>query len=381
MVNFMNFMTFNVKPFLQYEEKWCNTMNYFNPYVDPFETHLTSKLAYDDNEAYNKYPEHNWIYDKLKISQSQGIMSGKLEDIVNKNIDSHIFPIFIKPRWGNKTGGSKNCYKIKSKDELHKYKHIEDMMWCEFIPDREGMTDFFILNGKIVHQITYNYSDEQNGFSDVWKYISPENKPPRKVIEWIQSNMNGYTGVVNVQYRGDIIIEVGLRLARGGAYISSTENKALITNINNLIEKKYWDYSLSNQLDFTPFYSFKCFTRSNIFYLLPQHMLDLYVTRYNVKPFYEYYFEPVGNEGFVFFQFLHNNFDEGMELKENFERLFTLIQHIFIIMFIVATFIIFKDFNYGIILFLILFLILMTKYLNPLTVNNGLYKSIQQFNE
>ena len=40
--------------------------------------------------------------------------------------------------------------------------------------------------------------------------------------------MKGYTGICNVQYRGKIIIEVGLRCARGGAYILNTKNKVNI---------------------------------------------------------------------------------------------------------------------------------------------------------
>ena len=53
MVNFMNFVTFNVKPFLKYENKWCETMNYFNPYLDPFENRLSSKMSYSKKSGIN----------------------------------------------------------------------------------------------------------------------------------------------------------------------------------------------------------------------------------------------------------------------------------------------------------------------------------------
>ena len=98
------------------------------------------------------------------------------------------------------------------------------------------MTDFLLQDGNIVHQVSYDYSNEQRGFTDVWKYISPESRPPITAIEWVQTYMKNYTGVVNVQYRDNIIIEVSLRLARGGAYINSTENEKLIGNINNLVD-------------------------------------------------------------------------------------------------------------------------------------------------
>ena len=98
-------------------------------------------------------------------------MAGKLETIKTKNLT---FPIFIKPRWGHKTSTSKNCVKIKNENELQNYKNYKNMMWSEYIPSNEGMTDYVLHNGKIVYQLTYKYSDKQKGFTDVWKYISGE---------------------------------------------------------------------------------------------------------------------------------------------------------------------------------------------------------------
>jgi hypothetical protein len=84
------------------------------------------------------------------------------------------------------------------------------------------MTDFFLINGEIVYQITYIYSEKQNGFADDWKFISPDNQPPPEIVDWVKRYMVGYTGPVNVQYRSTKIIEVGLRFARSGMYIECT---------------------------------------------------------------------------------------------------------------------------------------------------------------
>ena len=43
------------------------------------------------------------------------------------------------------------------------------------------MTDYILVNGQIVYQITYVYSDTQNEFIDDWKHISPENEPISKI--------------------------------------------------------------------------------------------------------------------------------------------------------------------------------------------------------
>ena len=91
--------------------------------------------------------------------------------------------------------------------------------------------------------------------------------------------MNGFSGICNVQYRGEKIIEVGLRLARGGAYIYSTNNTKLITAINDLANDNIWDYNYKrSDFEFKDFYSFKCYISIFIIYLLPQyfHSYPLY---------------------------------------------------------------------------------------------------------
>jgi hypothetical protein len=362
---------------LKYDIDWCKKMNYTNPYIDPFKYHFSSKMPYFDIEAHKKYPKYNWVYDKLYIAQSQGIQCGKLETL-KPHINNIDYPIFIKPRWGHKSASSKNCFKIKNKDELLLYINMKDMMWSEFIDNTENMTDFIMLNGNIMHQITYKYSDAQNGFSDVWKYISPDNKPPTYINEWVQKNMSGYTGMLNVQYRENIIIEVGLRLARGGAYILSTDNEYLIKNINNIIDDEQWDYNIKDKMIFKPFYSFKCYTTKSILYLLPHHIVEYILKNKGTKPFREYYFEPVGKEGLVFYQFLHDDFNTGMETKELIENVFNTVQYIFIVLLVIGIIIYYIDIKYGSIYFSLLILLFFTRMLNPLYVNNSFMKAKKQ---
>lgn len=361
---------------LENDVEWCEFMDYFNPYEDPFKYVLSNSVPVYDKSAYDKYPKHNFVYDKLFIAKSQGIEAGKLENIKLKNLN---FPIFIKPRWGHKTSTSKNCIKINNPNELEKYKNYKNMMWSKFINENEGMTDYILQNGKIVYQLTYNYSPEQKGFTDVWKYISPANKPPPIVTEWINKYFLNYTGIVNAQYRGDIIIEISLRFARGGAYLNSTENKYLIENINNLIENNDWNYSISDQMKFEPFWGFKCFTKIPILYLFSQHSLNKIMKHFGVMPFYEYYFEPTGKEGMVFLQFLHKDFNKGMEIKNKMEKLFNNTQLIFYFLLLLSITLIYIDKKIGFSVLVILIVLLLTRFLNPMTTLNNLYKAQKQY--
>ena len=366
-----------IKHLLKYEESWCNLMGYFNPYIDPFKNHLTDKVPVYDKQAYNKYPKYNFVYDKLWVAKSQDLNCGKLDELINKG-DLITYPIFIKPRWGHLSATSKNCFKIKSYNELKKYIHFKNMMWSEFIDGREGMTDYILLNGNIMHQITYIYSDKQNGFTEEWKLISPHSKPPVIITEWVNKFLRGYTGIVNVQYRNNKIIEVGLRFARGGAYIINTDNKALLENIHNVVANNFWDFSLQNKINFKPYYSIKCYTTIPIIYIFPQHILDLLVRSQTRHFFYEYYFEPVGKEGMVFLQFMHDDLEKGLLAKKRIETIFNIMQFIMFFLIILMFIVLFSKWRYKYIFSLFILLLFLTRYLNPIVANYNLYKAQKQ---
>ena len=366
------------KSLMPYEAKWCKTMGYFNPYIDKFKTHLTDQMPFHDAECYNRYPQYKHVYDKLWIIKSQGLHGGRLEKLKGKE-DKVNYPIFIKPRWGHLSACSKNCYKINSADELLKYIEYKDMIWSEFIDATEGMTDYVMLNGVIVHQLTYPYSPKQNGFSDDWKYVSPDTTPPSIITEWVKQHMKDFTGIVNAQYRDTKIIEIGLRLARAGAYLVSTQNAALITNINNIFLKKEWNHNLTSEMKFKPFYVYKCFTTLPIVFLFPQKMIDWYIEKHTKHPFYEYYFEPTGATGMVFFQFMDDDFERGMATKLEIEQIFNKAQFIMygLILFVIILYTM-TEWKYRIFVAITVLLIWLIRFLNPISANYKLYKAYKQ---
>ena len=66
-------------------------------------------------------------------------------------------------------------------------------------------------------KLTYIYSDEQQGFTDSWKYVSPDTPAPNNITEWVRRMYIIILGL-SMQYRnkdGPRLIEVGLRPASG----------------------------------------------------------------------------------------------------------------------------------------------------------------------
>ena len=362
---------------IKYDESWCNLLGIFNPYIDPYEYNWSKNVPMYDIIAYEKYPKYNFVYDKLWIAKSCGLESGELKNLHKKDVT---YPIFIKPRWGHKTASSKGCYKINKYEDILPYINDEDMMWSEFIDDKESMTDFILLDGEIKWQMTLIYSDTQKGFIDDWKSINMKHQPPESIINWVNTHMKGYSGILNVQYRSDKIIEVSLRPARGGSYLKSCNNKNIITNINNVIDFNIWDENLEDNMDYEPFYSFKCYTKAPIIYLLPQHIIDLIMLSFNSKSFYEYYFEPSGKAGMVFFQFYHSDYNTGSYAKLFLENIIFFLQLMFIFFFILFAYFFYikKDFKSYKNILIVIIALFITQIINPLTTFYSKFKAQKQ---
>tara|TARA_B100002051_G_scaffold274511_1_gene315854 strand:+ start:1249 stop:2400 length:1152 start_codon:yes stop_codon:yes gene_type:complete len=331
---------------MEHDESWCRRMGYFNPYLDPFENHLEGDVPVYDSACFESYPDHNFVYDKLWVASSQGIEAGTLVDLYGlPESEQPSFPIFVKPRWGHKTSGSKHCLKVSNRNELPSLNDAakNDLMWSGFIAGREGMTDFVLVDGRTVYQMTHVYSPEQHSFADVWKLTSPSNRPPAPVEAWVAQNMTGFTGIVNVQYRDETIIEVGLRPARTGAYFAATDNKALLRNISSVLATGEWEFVDDRALHYKPFYSFKCHTTAPIVYVWPQWILDGLMMTLTERPFYEYYPEPTGRKGMVFFQFMHDDLDEGRAACRLIEEAFYYTQQgILVLWGVVCIFLVFN---------------------------------------
>ena len=240
------------------------------------------------------------------------------------------------------------------------------------IKNREEINGPFRLEMMLVYLVRQFTFDQVN---HVAHHKNPDNQPPEKIINWMNNHMKGFTGICNVQYRGQVIIEVALRCARGGAYILNTKNKQLIKSINELCDDGTWDYNNTKDLRFEPYYSFKCFTTIPILYLYPQQILDLTMKLNGCLEFYEYYFEPSGKDGMVFLQFLHKDFNTGLKLKSAIEYIFSFTQIIFLVLFFtILICYAFKIKNRFKIL-LIIMILFSTRFINAIFTNYTLIKT------
>jgi hypothetical protein len=100
--------------------------------------------------------------------------------------------------------------------------------------------------------------------------------------------------------------------------------------------------------------------------------------KHAVRPFYEYYFEPVGTTGMVFFQFMDDNFERGMQTKQEIEHIFDKAQIVMYILIGIVIILKLIHSSYFFPAFLLVFAIFLIRIFNPIIVNYKLYKAQKQ---
>lgn len=156
-------------------------------------------MAWSDEEAFLRYPKHSWVYNKLLLSKSTGLVTFDLE----KELPS-VFPVIIKPI-ENKFGLSKGCYVAESLDEIEDY---VGYIAQEYVFGTQYSTDMLLSKGQV--KAHYTFITQKSKYDEIKCFVSNPfiSYPIKTKIEKI---LNDYTGVVNVEFIDNQIIEIHLR--------------------------------------------------------------------------------------------------------------------------------------------------------------------------
>jgi hypothetical protein len=158
-----------------------------------------------DTEAFNSYPEHRWVYNRLLIAESQGLDCG-LHDVVPMR-----YPVFCKPvtKLNERRAGRIAC----SEHDYRENCGAGDF-WMELLAGEHVSTDFAVVRGEAAWCRHASGIPGGGGTFDYW--LVEERTRPRLVkycSEWIRANLVGYTGMVNIETIGGRITDVHLRFA------------------------------------------------------------------------------------------------------------------------------------------------------------------------
>lgn len=156
-------------------------------------------MAWGDEEAKLRYPKHSWVYNKFLLAKHTNVETFDLEKEM-----PDVFPVVVKPI-ENLFGLSKGCYVAESPEEIEDF---AGYMAQRYLFGTQFSSDLILANGKI--QGHYTFITHKSKYDEITCFISNPflSGDVRRKVEQI---LYDYTGVVNVEYIDDDIIEMHLR--------------------------------------------------------------------------------------------------------------------------------------------------------------------------
>jgi hypothetical protein len=193
----------------------------------------------DDPDCWLLHPEHRWVYDKLRIAESQGLEVGP------HGVMPKAFPVFSKPVV-NLRGMGIGSRKILSAAEMeHHYQ--PGHMWMPLLDGDHVSTDCAVRDGQMLWCRQATGLPAAEGMFRHWT-IHARGRPEldERLAAWIARHMRGYTGMMNFETIDDTIIEVHLRFADQWCDLYG---KGWVEALVGLYAEGRWDFADAERQD------------------------------------------------------------------------------------------------------------------------------------
>lgn len=216
-------------------------------------------IATTDDGAWEHFPKHRWVYNKLEVALSQNILCAPI------GVEPKAYPIFMKPIT-NLYGAGLGSGLISSTEEYQQKKHLSGYFWMEFLQGEHLSHDVVVINGDPAFNIVFRGEKLGQGMFDYWETIQAAASTEKYVTSWIKKYLPDYSGSVNVETVGGKIIECHLRMGD----IDRLGNATLLQNIVDVYAGKEWSFNEK----IPPFYIFALWGDQDIRYHLEKNIAD-----------------------------------------------------------------------------------------------------------
>ncbi|MBK8907317.1 MAG: hypothetical protein IPM60_05270 [Rhodospirillales bacterium] len=177
-------------------------MQYFEHVPCPEGVHVPT----EDGDAWARYPNYKWIYNKLSIAESQNVPCGP------HGLEPPSFPVFSKPIY-NMRGMGAGSRVLRSLKE-YKSQQRPGHMWMPLFEGEHVSTDVAIVDGEPKWWRHVIGKALPGGMFDYWTVLAePRADVETYCADWTRRNLAGYTGMLNFETIGARIIEVHLRFS------------------------------------------------------------------------------------------------------------------------------------------------------------------------
>jgi hypothetical protein len=160
----------------------------------------------EDPDAYLWYPAHRWVYDKLRVAESQGLSYGP------HGVYPPQFPVFSKPI-ANLQGMGVGS-EVLTDPEHYRRQMRPGYFWMTLLQGEHLSSDIAIVAGRAAWWRHVCGRPAGRGAFDYWT-IEAGHRPQLEsfLAGWLASHLASYTGMINLETIGGRIIDVHLRFS------------------------------------------------------------------------------------------------------------------------------------------------------------------------
>lgn len=160
----------------------------------------------EDCDAWDWNPRHRWIYDKLHVAASQGLVAGP------HGTTPPDFPVFSKPMI-NLKGMGVGSRVLRSAAEYDRH-YAPGHMWMPLLEGPHVSSDVAVADGRPRWWRHVTGVPAGGGTFDYWEiHAEPHPDLERRCGAWIARHLRSYTGMLNLETIGGTIIEAHLRFS------------------------------------------------------------------------------------------------------------------------------------------------------------------------
>jgi len=167
------------------------------------------KIPLLDRDAWEMYPAYQHLYNKLHVSRTSGIRS----NLIGAARGPTRYPVIVRPVY-NLFGIGHGATRVSLPMEFEQL-DCSGYFWAEHLNGSHVSWDIALVNGDIKWMqtwISHKHSSMSPGVFARWSTQEASPASERNVENWISSNLQEFTGMVNLETIGGKVIECHLRV-------------------------------------------------------------------------------------------------------------------------------------------------------------------------
>ena len=165
-----------------------------------------ANIPTEDSDAWQWFPAQRFVYDKLALALSQNL------DAAPHGVPPQRYPVFSKPIVNLKGMGVGS--RVLNSPADYEEHYTPGHFWMTLLHGRHVSSDVAVVDGepRWWRHVTGMAAGE--GTFDYWiVHAEPQPGIERHCGAWVNKNLAGYTGMLNLETIGETIIEAHLRFA------------------------------------------------------------------------------------------------------------------------------------------------------------------------